>query len=388
MVRSMVSRLWGGAALFAVIGLLVWAWLSGQASDRSVLHAAVVPSETPKIVPWLDVTPTSDETATPIPVPKGAYPCEAAVLDVAVSRIFAATGGQLSAYLYFGNHSTTVCTLTGQPGLHLVMSSGQQIAAKAYRQPTAREVQPVTLLPHHGLRHLVTDYAGLQAGQAALLLGWDSNRDSCPYPSQSSAILRFTLPSNGALLTFHAPIPVQLCQGRLQIGAFQPIVPMPPPTPEAPAYRVRLVALPPTAVQGETIHFRAELTNISAVPLTFPATCPAYVEALTPSDHTERTWYRDYVLNCTSLRSVTPGGTRTFAMEFPVPPRMRPGTDYFSFRLLWPCADGWPCGDAFVGRMQSTISIPLRVTAAVAAARNAGTARPGPLRRSPAASPT
>jgi hypothetical protein len=66
-------------------------------------------------------------TPTPAPIRPGTQTCQASDIKALLVGTNAATGGQLTATIVFGNRSGVPCVLEGLPGIQLFDAHGWQI---------------------------------------------------------------------------------------------------------------------------------------------------------------------------------------------------------------------------------------------------------------------
>lgn len=255
----------------------------------------------PSVIPWISTAAAPEPTLAPTPL---AMPfCRAGDLSLRVGR----GGVSGDTPVIFTNHSSTACQLQGIPRVRLLDRSGQVLPPLSTAMDIADEA-PVELSA--GVR----DGGGITpavAGQAQLTVFMRS--DLClPRPS---AKLEIVLPSAAGELATDWARPtyqgVDCNQGFFVSPFVNAIPPTAAPFP-APDFTLEYI-LPGSVAIGETLKYKAVLTNVSGRDIRF-TTCPSYLESI---DGTSLLSAR-FALNCKPVGIFKSGETVTFAMEFPI----------------------------------------------------------------------
>jgi Protein of unknown function (DUF4232) len=123
-----------------VSGLLAIALIASGCAP--VTRTGVASQPTP--VPWIATKPVSMllPTPSPTPIPPGTQGCAAGDLKGVFTGSGAATGGQLTGSIVFGNRTGVSCLLEGVPGIQLFDAHGRQIplAVSGTKDPPSRAV--------------------------------------------------------------------------------------------------------------------------------------------------------------------------------------------------------------------------------------------------------
>ena len=322
--------------LRGVPGLLAIALVASGCSAITRTGAASQPTP----VPWIATKPVSMllPTPSPTPIPAGTQGCRAEQLKAVFTGSGAATGGQLTGSIVFGNRTAVPCVLEGVPGIQLFDAHGRQIplTVNGSTDPPSRvvlvqantadiEAQPV------------------EAGRAWVMIIWpthDPATGACsPEPSQGT-VLGFELASGRGSLRVPIVDPrngatIAACGGYLSLTPFQATAAPETTVPPDPIHSLAIeLDVPRSVAAGTTLHYTVSLHNASVHPVVFPADCPVYGEWV-PG------FAKDfYVLNCGPVHAIQPGQTENFAMELAVPGTTTPG----GYTLYWNFAFGVDLG--------------------------------------------
>jgi hypothetical protein len=295
----------------------------------AVTRTGVLSQPTP--VPWIATKPVSMllPTPTPTPIPPGTQACQAGDLDAVFTGSNAATGGQLTGSIVFGNRTGVPCVLEGVPGIQLFDAHGRQIplSVNGTTDPPSRVVL------------IQANTADIEAqpdhpGRAWVMILWpthDPATGTClPAPPQGT-VLRFNLPGGAGSLRVPIVDPrngvtVAACGGSLSVTPFQATAGPETTVPPDPTHSLAIqLDVPHSVAAGTTLHYTVSLRNASVHPVAFPAECPVYGEWV-PG------FAKDfYVLNCGPVHAIQPGQTEKFAMELAVPRATNPG----GYTLYW-----------------------------------------------------
>jgi hypothetical protein len=307
-------------------------------SCGAAMKTGVASQPTP--VPWIGTKPVSMmlPTPSPTPIPPGTQGCKADQLRAIFTGSGAATGGQLTGSIVFGNRTGVPCVLEGVPGIQLFDAHGQQIplTVSGSTEPPSRIVL---------IRANTADIEGqpIQAGRAWVMIVWpthDPATGACsPAPPQGT-VLGFHLP--GGAGSFRVPIvdprngvTVAACGGYLSVTPFQATAaPETAPSPD-PVHSLAIeLDVPHSVAAGTTLHYTVSLRNAGVQSVAFPAGCPVYGEWV-PG------FAKDFfVLNCGPVGAIQPGQSVSFAMELTVPRNTAPG----GYTLYWNFAFGVDLG--------------------------------------------
>ncbi len=224
--RSRIALAVSVSALAAVSIALV----AATACDRGQ-SANDSPSASPQPAAAAAVSPSPDATATVVPTPNMATaegltpqevidvveslqpvevrPCTSADLNAAVTSSNGLVGGQIVAYLGFGNKSDTACSLEGVPGLELLDAEGRRLAVDVFSLCETQGSDPCqprqTVIVGPDTGDLERHRARL--GQVAVELYWPTHTDAPPCsPSPGEAVtIRVYLPSGESVDAAVAP---------------------------------------------------------------------------------------------------------------------------------------------------------------------------------------
>lgn len=125
--------------------------------------------------------------------------------------------------------------------------------------------------------------------------------------------LVFTLPQGGQVWGGRVKIFV-LCGLSMSTFGLPERYVEPQPAPGTPGTLAVAAHFPDTVRQGTTIHFTVTLTNPTRVTVRLTP-CPGYTLGIADSALHERS----LLLNCDSVREISPHGRVRYAMELPVP---------------------------------------------------------------------
>jgi hypothetical protein len=315
-----------------VPGLLAIALIASGCA--AVTRTGVAPQPTP--VPWVATKPVSMllPTPSPTPIPPGTQGCAAGDLKAAFTGSGAATGGQLTGSIVFGNRTGVPCVLEGLPGIQLFDAHGRQIPlmVNGITDPPSRVVV---------IQANTADIEAqpIEAGRAWVMIIWpthDPAAGACsPAPPQGT-VLGFELASGRGSLRVPIVDPrngvtVAACGGYLSVTPFQATAAPETTVPPDPVHSLAIqLDVPHSVAAGTTLHYTVSLRNAGDQSVVFPADCPVYGEWV-PG------FAKDfYVLNCRPVHSIQPGQTQNFAMELAVPRTTTPG----GYTLYWNFAFG------------------------------------------------
>jgi hypothetical protein len=303
-------------------------------SCGAVTNTGVASQPTP--VPWIGTKPVSMlmPTPSPTPIPPGTQGCRADQLKAVFSGSGAATGGQLTGSIVFGNRTGVPCVLNGVPGVQLFDAHGKQIplTVSESTDPPSRVV-----LVQANTADL--EAQPIKAGRVWVMIIWpthDPATGACSPAPPLGTVLGFQLPGGASSLRVPIVDPrngvtVAACGGYLSVTPFQATA-APETTPPAdPVHSIAITLnVPQSVAAGTTLHYTVGLRNGGVQPFVFPADCPVYGEWV-PG------FAKDfYVLNCRPVHSIQPGQTQNFAMELAVPRTTTPG----GYTLYWNFAFG------------------------------------------------
>lgn len=296
----------------------------------AVTRTGTVPQ--PTAVPWIATKPASMllPTPSPKPIPPGTQACQASDIKALLAGTNAATGGQLTATIVFGNRTGVPCVLEGLPGIQLFDAHGRQIplAVSGGTDPSSRGVLVQANTAD-------TEAQPIRAGRAWLMIIWpthDGATGTCsPAPPQGT-VLGFQLPGGSGILRVPILDPrngvatIAPCGGYLSATPFQATsAPETPPPPDPMDSLAIHLDVPHSVAVGTTLHYTVSLHNAGVQAVAFSPECPVYGEWV-PGFAKEF-----YVLNCGPVRAIQPGHTEKFAMELAVPRTTTPG----GYVLYW-----------------------------------------------------
>lgn len=273
-------------------------------------------SSTP--IPWLDAPLPLYHLPSPkvIPYPTNAPPCEAGVVRVRHGRGGAATGHLLDELL-FTNTSTKPCLLRGYPRVEATSPTGAQVVLHPSHGTFFGPLIPATLAPHgHSLLDFETD---------------DACDNGLEQPTHYRH-LRFTLPSGGSVSGGSISLTV-VCGLAISSFGLKPRytdIYAARGTPGALQVRINL---PKSASPGGTLTYTVTLSNPTRQMIRFPSTCPGYTQGFYTTGAQVHGSYR---LNCSTVRSIPPHASATFAMELQVPQSASTGLAKFGWNLDTP----------------------------------------------------
>jgi hypothetical protein len=315
-----------------VISMLAIAFMASGCG--AVTRSAGAPHTT--AIPWIASKPVSMllPTPSPTPIPLGTKSCQANELRAVFTGSGAATGGQLTGSIIFGNRSGSPCLLEGVPGVRLF---------DAYSRQIPLTVNGTTDPPSHVVL-VQPNTADIEAqpnrvGRAWVMIMWpthDPATGMCsPAPAQGT-VLGFEVPGAGGSLRVPVVdhrngVTVASCGGFLSVTPFVategPQV-TPPPDPLH-SLGIQL-QVPPLVAAGAVLRYTVSLRNPGVEAIAFPVDCPIYGEWV-PG------FAKDfYVLNCGPVRAIQPGQSVTFSMELEVPPTTTRG----AYTLYWNFVSG------------------------------------------------
>ena len=316
-----------------VPGLLAIALIASGCA--AVTRTAVVSQPTP--VPWIATKPASMllPTPTPAPIPPGTQACQVTGIKAVLAGTNAATGGQLTATIVFGNRTGVACVLEGLPAIQLFDAHGRQIplTVSGNTDPSSRGVLVLA-------NSADIEAQPNRAGRAWVMIIWpthDSATGTCSPAPPDGTVLGFQLPGGGGILRVPIVDPrngvatIAACGGYLSATPFQATEAPETTTPPDPMHSLAIALdVPHSVAAGATLHYTVSLRNAGVQAVTFPAECPVYGEWV-PG------FAKDfYVLNCGPVHAIQPGQTESFAMELAVPRTTTPG----GYILYWNFAFG------------------------------------------------
>jgi uncharacterized protein DUF4232 len=319
-----------------VTGLLAIALIASGCA--SVTKTGVASSPTP--VPWIATKPVSMFLPTPSPtlIPPGTQPCVADQVKAVFTGSGAATGGQLTGGIVFGNRTGVPCVLEGVPGIQLFDAHGQQIPLRvsAGTDPPSRVVLVQANTADIEARPT-------EAGRAWVMIIWPTHDPATgvcsPAPPQGT-VLGFQLPGGAGSLRVPIVDPrngaiVAACGGYLSVTPFQAAEAPETTLPPDPVHSLAIqLDAPQSVAAGATLQYMVRLRNAGVQAVAFPAECPVYGEWV-PG------FAKDFfVLNCGPVRAIQPGQSVSFAMELTVPRTTTPG----GYTLYWNFAFGVDIG--------------------------------------------
>src|SRR6266576_4168315 len=318
------------------LALVVLAFaLCGCAAGSQV--AASLKHDSPDPVPWISATPTTMLLPTPSPmvIPAGTRPCQAADLQAVFGGIGALTGGQLSASILFANRSGSACILQGVPGVQLFDSGGHQIplttrpaeglppAGPVLVQPGSADVQ--AFIPRAGIAYVGIDWQTHDgAGFACAPTPREATAVAVSFPAVGSSP-RLAISDVMARWSTIAP-----CYGQVAVSAFQQWPsPEATPTPNPLGSLAIRIDAPSSVTAGSVLGYTVTLQNTGSQQFAFPTDCPVYLEWA--SDSTRGVAKEPHILNCRLAGTIAPGRSARFAMQIPVPSGTQPGP----YELRW-----------------------------------------------------
>ncbi len=274
-------------------------------------------------VPWLDA-PYTGPRATPTPTVnlEAAYSrCSASDTDVTFAGWRSFEDGSAVGWVV-ARTKGAACVLKGPLQVTLVDSSGHAIAvgvegdgsnAAALLRPGLGP-HPSGPLPDGPLGpELIPGYA---YGEMRVTGFCNS--------AETPAAVDARLP-NGALVRLAVPpLPSSICttgQDTFVTEWWFWSVDQPQPKVLPPSWLQPIVSLPDEAVVGQTMHFTVALQNDFAVPVALEP-CPAYtigVSTLTPYGKGGPQVVREYILNCSDVKTIPPNSAVSYDMQFDVP---------------------------------------------------------------------
>ena len=282
----------GTLAAIGGIAVLAWGSVSTGTGDSALVIATSTMTPTPSGptgVPWVDSTPGSTPTPSPLPsadaIALATPPCSAEQLTVEKSPSNGAGGWILTGFT-FTNIGRESCRLEGIPAIEFLDADGHAQATDW--QGTECPVPPsgsdcshrvAVLPPDTGQTPLAN--TALRPNQALVpMMYWGrvSDVESLRTCDRTASAIRFILPDSQGSVMY----PVQL-NGCISpsVGQFQPAI---SPTPfhlPTPILRVTL-DLPDRATAGSVLKFRVNVTNLSGPNYTFGDLCPNFVMSLVP----------------------------------------------------------------------------------------------------------
>lgn len=294
----------------------------------------------PSPVPWIATKPVSMllPTPSPTPIPPGTQACQAGDLEAVFTGSNAATGGQLTGSIVFGNRTRIPCVLEGVPGIQLFDAHGRQIplAVSGATDPPSRAV---LIQPNTAEVQAQPD----RAGRAWVMIMWPTHDPATgicsPAPPQGT-VLGFQLPGGTGSLRVPIDDPrngatVAACGGSLSVTPFQATAAPETTLPPDPVHSLAIqLDVPHSVAAGATLHYTVRLRNSGVQAVAFPAECPVYGEWV-PG------FAKDFfVLNCGPVGAIQPGQSVSFAMELTVPRTTTPG----GYTLYWNFAFGVDLG--------------------------------------------
>jgi hypothetical protein len=307
-------------------------------SCGAVMKTGVASQPTP--VPWIASKPVSMllPTPSPTPIPPGTQGCRADQLNAVFTGSGAATGGQLTGSIVFGNRTGVACTLEGAPAVQLFDAHAKQIplTVSGSTDPPSR----VVLIQANTAD---IEAQPIREGRAWVMILWpthDPAMGTCsPEPPQGT-VLGFQLPRGAGSLRVPIVDPrngvtVAACGGYLSVTPFQATAGPETTVAPDPVHSLAIqLDVPHSVAAGTTLHYTVSLRNGGAQSFVFPADCPVYGEWV-PG------FAKDfYVLNCRPVNSIQPGQAQNFAMELAVPRTTTPG----GYTLYWNFAFGIDLG--------------------------------------------
>jgi hypothetical protein len=294
----------------ALVGAVVVARASAPTPSRPVAPptpTTQAPATPGGIVPWIPAPPRPPTPARPTVVPPGTPACTA-------DRLHATAGwegatGSLAGWVRVTSRAGASCSLGGFPAIQLLDQQGRALPTRPGRAGRG-QVTRVLIRP------------GTAATVTFVWHNWCG-------PNPGRLGLRVTLPGGGTLLpAVQAGTPRELAArcdapgapSTLSRGPFAPQLPEPPPAPLDGL--TATMALPPTAVAGQPLHYTVTLANPTDRPIAL-RDCPNYTEAVLLGDDGKAV--ERHRLNCAPVGAIGPGQRVRFAMVLELPARLRPG---------------------------------------------------------------
>jgi hypothetical protein len=284
------------------IGLLIVAIVGvtgGCGRENNASHPTRAESQ-PHVVPWVNQPATPPPAPAPRKRPRPRFTaCTAGQLRGRPSGGGAAAASVATA-VQLTNISPSPCTLTGYPTFVTGLKADGSVHSLQVSHGTMFDDQTAWTA---NLRH--DDRA-----RVIIETGDNCNALNSPHPHRDPyAGVVLGLPGGGSVhasASFDAACGV----GITRLGVRKR------PDRDPHAYRgLRLaVKAPTTAVAGGTLRFQVTLSNVSAHPVNL-SPCPVYQEGVY-SKHTDMGTYQ---LNCSSVTSIAPGASVTYAMQQRVP---------------------------------------------------------------------
>ncbi|HUX04371.1 MAG TPA: hypothetical protein VMV53_05625 [Acidimicrobiales bacterium] len=303
---------------------------AGLAAALALSSCSSAPATTATLVPWLALAPVATTTTTTTATPLApAAPCTADHLRATTGQGGAGLGHELSVIVITNTGPT--CRLGGYPDLYGTTPT----RTPGMMQVTKSGTYFGNLIP--------ADLAPRQRGE--LLLG---TGEACPAlnePSQAQDL------ANQRADTYHGvtivlahgagslrvpgvtvDVACGLDESRLGVQGPQPgEITNPPGSPQTLQANV---TLPLSTDSATTLRYVVALHNPSRTTVTW-SHCPNYTETIltTPEVGGSQRFSRTYQLNCRAAKSVRPGRTETFVMQFPIGAARKSSQAKFAWQL-------------------------------------------------------
>ena len=322
-------------ALLAIAGVLMLATACGPLHQLPAAQATPPPGT----IPWLPLpavlTPIPVPSPQAAPVPAGTPACRAAGLAGAALGSQGATGHVITTIAFAGTGSEA-CYLEGTPTVTALNQAGQVIAIKQQAPFFPPQVTGPQLV-EPGPAPVQVPGIAVKYGWASFSLDWVSQPEACQGQSPVTiASVRVGIPAGGSLPIAMPTAPAAYACAGLGVGSFEspPVAGPPAAIPSVPVARISLLG---SAIAGKPFAYLVTLTNDTKSPMDLVGSCPSYEEEMFADiahGSAPLGGKHFYMLNCSPAGTLTPGGSQTFEIVFPVPANATPQTYTLLFSIL------------------------------------------------------